>query len=84
MNLTGRILTAISATEPCSFNEVLRGLGDDAPEKGAKQDWYILFKTLESFEESGLVEIERSGDRIDSLQLTSLGAERAREALQER
>lgn len=84
MNATSKILTAISATEPCSFREFLRGLGDDAPEKGDKQDWYILFKTLESLEESGLVEIERTDNAIDSLILTPLGAERAREALRER
>lgn len=81
MNLTTRILTAISSTEPSSFREFLRGLGDEAPEKGAKQDWYILFKTLESLEETGLVEIERTGSAIDTLILTDLGAERAREAL---
>ena len=84
MNQTTRILTSISSVEPDSFNEFLRALGDEAPERGAKQDWYILFKTLESLEESGLVEIERSGKSIDTLILTPLGAERVRESLRER
>ena len=82
MNLTSKILTAISATEPSTFGELCQGLGSDKPD--CKEDWYILFKTLESFEERGLVEIERMGDKIDTLILTSLGAERAREALRER
>lgn len=79
MNLTAKILTAIPSTENASFNEFCQGLGDDKPED--RVDWRILFQTLESLEASGLVEIDRHGDKIDSLILTELGAERAREAL---
>jgi hypothetical protein len=75
MNETTRILCAISATEPCSFGEFLNGLGDDRPE------WRQIFLTLESLEEQELCKVERAGGRIQALQLTPLGAERAREAL---
>lgn len=80
MNYTSRVLTAISAMAPCSFNELLQGMGDEAPTNGA--EYRVLFLTLESFEESGLVEVERaSNGRVDTLMLTNLGAERAREIL---
>ena len=82
MNYTGRVLTAISAMEPCSFNEFLRGLDGEKPEN--RDEWRVLFQTLEMFEASGLVEIERTNDRIDTLILTPLGAERARETLRDK
>lgn len=82
MNFSARILTAIPSTEGASFGEFCRDLGDDKPDD--KVEWHILFQTLESFEASGLIEISRISDRIDSLILTDLGAERAREALRER
>lgn len=79
MNETTRILCAISSTEPCTFGEFLNELGDDRPE------WRQLFSTLESLEAQELVTIERFGGngRIDTMQLTDLGAERAREAQRE-
>ncbi len=79
MNLTAKILTSIGSTEASTFREFCRELGDDKPDD--RTDWHILFKTLESLEECGLVEIERSGRDIDTLILTDLGAERARENL---
>jgi hypothetical protein len=84
MNLTTRILTAIPVTEPGSFNEILRALGDDAPERGDKTAWSEFFRTIDAFEQSGLIEVERRDGRFESAQLTDLGAERAREALRER
>jgi hypothetical protein len=84
MNETTRILINISSQEPSTLNEVLRGLGDDAPERGQRHEWHIFFRQLESLEELGLVEITRLNGRVDTLQLTEIGAERAREALQER
>jgi hypothetical protein len=83
MNLTTRILTAISSTEPTTFGELCRGLGSDKPE--SRDEWRQFFLTLDSFEESKLVEIERDrNDRIETLILTDVGAERAREALKAR
>ena len=84
MNETTRILINISSEEPSSLNEVLRGLGDDAPERGDKGAWYVFFRQIESLEELGLVEVTRLNGRIETLVLTSLGSERAREALRER
>lgn len=84
MNETTRILINISSEEPSSLNEVLRGLGDDAPERGQKQEWYVFFRQIEALEELGLVEVARLNNRVETLQLTDIGTERAREALQER
>ncbi len=81
MNETARILCAISSTEPCTFYEFLRGLRSSKPETGS--EYRQLFLTLESLEEQEFVTIERTKGRIDTLMLTDLGAERAREAQQE-
>lgn len=75
MTETARILCAIGYTEPSTFNEFLRELGDDRPE------YRVLFPMLKTLEKQELVIIERfHGGRIETLQLTDLGAERAREA----
>lgn len=80
MNTT-QVLAHIPSTEPATFNEFLNALGDDAPEKDDRNSWRELFKTLESFESLELLEIERCDGRISALQLTPIGAERAREVL---
>lgn len=79
MNETTRILCAISSTEPSTFGEFLDGLKGDLP--GSSSDWRQLFQTLEALEEQELVIIERLNGRIDTLMLTELGAERAREVI---
>lgn len=84
MNETTRILVNISSTEPCVLSEVLTGLGDHAPRRGHNEEWRVFFLQLESLEAMGLVKIERLNGRIQSLMLTSIGAERAREALRGR
>jgi hypothetical protein len=82
MNQTTRILINTGSTEPSSFRELLRGMGDDAPEAGDRKAWAEFFGTIRSLESLGLIEVERESDgRIENMQLTSLGAERAREAL---
>lgn len=82
MNETARILCAISSTEPCTFGEFLDGLGDDKPTE--RDEWRPLFLTLDSLEEQRLVQVWRANDqRITAMQLTELGAERAREAQRE-
>lgn len=75
------ILAAIGSQEPSTFNEFLRALGDDCPERGDKDGWRELFAALEYSERSGLVEIERVQRKIDSLILTEAGAARVREQL---
>ena len=72
------ILRAISSTEPCTFSEFLRGL-PDAPERGDKSAWAELFDKLETFENLGLVEIERANGRIETLMLTEAGAAKVKE-----
>lgn len=83
MNQTTRLLINIGSTEPTSFFELLRALGDDAPERGNNKEYRELFESIEAIEQCALVEVSRLNGRIDSLQLTDLGAERAREALRE-
>ena len=78
MNDTTRILCAIGSTEPSTFNEFLEGLNGDKPDN--RDEWRVLFLTLEALEAQELVTIERVRGRIDTLILTDLGAERAREA----
>lgn len=79
MNQTSRVLTSIALTEPTSFGELLNALGDDKPE--GKTEWREFFETLEFLERGELIEIERNNGRVETLILTNLGAERAREAL---
>jgi DNA-binding MarR family transcriptional regulator len=62
---------------------MLQGMGADAPERDDKAAWRELFQALESLEKMELVTIERANGRIDTLMLTSVGAELAREALKE-
>lgn len=72
------LLSAIGSTEPSTFNEFLRALGDEAPDREDKAGWRILFKAIERAEENGLIEVSRAGMRIDSLMLTEAGAARVR------
>lgn len=72
------ILKAIPSTKEASFNEFVNGLGSDKPTD--RDEWRVLFLQLERLEADGLVEIERLGDRIDTLILTTEGADKVREA----
>jgi len=80
LNETARILCAIGYTSPTRFNDLLTKLG-----QGTVHDieWRELFEMLETLEKQELITIERyhGRGRINTLQLTDLGAERAREAL---
>lgn len=79
MNPTTRILTAISSTEPSSFSEILSGLNGDRPQE--KSEFRTFFETIRALESAELIEVDWTGDRLNSAILTPLGAERAREAL---
>lgn len=79
MNETARILCAIGNTRRTpTFDGFLNALNGDKPD--SRDEWRVLFLTLESLEAQELVTIERVRGRIDTLILTDLGAERAREA----
>lgn len=84
MNLSAKILTSVGSQESTSFNELLRAMGDDAPERGDKPAWGEFFRTIDALEQCGLMEVERRDGRFEFAILTEIGAERAREALQER
>lgn len=71
------MLAAIPSTEPATFNEFLRGY-DDRPERDDKRGWAEMFTDLETLESQGLIEIDRTNGRIDTLMLTAEGADLVR------
>jgi hypothetical protein len=85
MNLSARILTSVGSTEPTTMHELFGAMRDDLPEKGDHEGWAEFFRTIHALQDSDLIEVERDREnRISSLILTDLGAERAREAQRER
>lgn len=72
MNETARILCAITADRPMDFGDFLKAI--DQP---GDANLYALLRTLE---EQQLIKTEGTCSPITFLQLTPLGAERAREA----
>ena len=70
MNETARILCAISEAETISYRALLNKIGGDYGQ---------TIETVSAFEQQELVTIDRS-EHFASIQLTPLGAERAREA----
>ncbi len=85
MNLTTRILVNVGSTEPTTMHELFNLMRDDLPGKGDNKGWAEFFGIIRALETSELIEVERDRDnRISTLILTDLGAERAREAQRER
>lgn len=72
------LLVAIPSTEPATFSEFCRALGDDCPERGDKEEWADLFDTINQAENLGLIEVDRNGRNTESLQLTEAGAAKVR------
>lgn len=68
-----QLLEAIGSTEPSSFNEVCRALGDNCPEKGDKMEWAALFSGLDEAERDGLVDVGRMNGKIETVILTESG-----------
>lgn len=68
------ILQAIPSTEPASFREFCNALGSDCPERGEREDWAELFDCIREAEGNVLIEVERSGNSIETLILTEAGA----------
>jgi DNA-binding MarR family transcriptional regulator len=78
MNETSRILCAIPEKASISITALLARLGIDTLELSAP-----IFTTLNTLEETELITVVRPGNgRVASVQLTPLGAERAREAIE--
>jgi DNA-binding PadR family transcriptional regulator len=76
MNETARILCAIGTTDRVYADQFVKNLGDPI----SFPELFALIKTLE---EQRLVTTVRSGhDGLISLNLTELGAERAREVME--
>jgi DNA-binding PadR family transcriptional regulator len=73
MNETARILCALSADNPTPVKSFCESLANGPT-------WNRLFHMLEALESQELVRITREGRDMKTLQLTRLGAERAREA----
>lgn len=74
MNETARILCAISADKPMDFGDFLKAIDQPGDAK-----LYALLRTLE---EQELIRTEGTCSPITFIQLTPLGAERAREAME--
>ncbi len=77
MNIS-TLLKAIPSTEPATFSEFCRALGDDCPERGDKEEWADLFSHINMAESLGLIEVERDGRNTESLQLTEAGVAEVR------
>ena len=77
MNETARILCAISR-EGATTEDILVKVGKTLLPTYAQVA--ALEHQLEAFENIGLVDLTRDGVRVTTARLTSLGAERAREA----
>lgn len=81
MNLTTKLLIGIGVDQPTTFRDLERILGPDAPGKDERAGWRQVFEQIDALEQCALVTVSRrSGYRFGSVQLTALGAERAREA----
>jgi DNA-binding PadR family transcriptional regulator len=76
MNETARILCAISADKPMDFGDFLKAI-----EQSGDTNLYALLRTLE---EQELIKTEGTCSPITFIELTDLGAERAREARETR
>lgn len=73
MKDTLNFLNCIGSTEETTFGELCQALGDDCPEKGDRQGWASLFKTIKDAERAGLIEVSRSEGGIDGIILTPDG-----------
>jgi hypothetical protein len=73
------ILGSAGSTEPSDFGELLRGMGDEAPERGDREGWRSFFDSLGMLENLGLVDVDRIGGKVNSVMLTPKGADKARE-----
>jgi len=73
LNETARILCAISADRPMDFGDFLKAIDQQVDGK--------LLAMLRTLEEQELITTEGTCSPITFIQLTPLGAERAREAL---
>lgn len=80
MNETARILCAIGTTEDTTLSDLLVKAGVTLLPTNAEVS--ALVRTLETLEESLLVRLARFRGEIQSVRLTELGAERAREAME--
>lgn len=72
MDETARILTSISADKPMDFGDFLKTIDQPGDTK--------LYALLHALEEQELIKTEGTCSPITFIQLTPLGAERAREA----
>lgn len=75
------LLGAIGSTEPSTFEEVLQALGDEAPARGEKKEWFDFFTSVNAAEKKGLIEVEKQpdGKKVESMILTEAGVARLKE-----
>lgn len=75
--LRNKLLKVIGYTEPTDFSELCTGLGSFRP--CSSPEWAKLFQAVDDMEEEGLVETDKSGRNLESIQLTEEGAALARD-----
>jgi hypothetical protein len=81
------LMKCIGSTEPSTFNEFCRALQerDLLPPKSDQEEWKTVWarihSKLEHLERQGLIDVDRVGGKIDSLQLTEAGADMIREEM---
>lgn len=75
-----KILSIIGSTEASDFGELCNGLRniDMLPPKGDKSGWGAVFQQLRELQTQGYLNVETSGGRMQSFQLTSKGADAVR------
>lgn len=74
-----QVLSCIGSTEPSDFNEFCSALKRNDIMPDGKSEWAELFKVLRMLEDDVMVDIERIKGKIESLQLTQLGANSIRD-----
>ena len=72
------VLRAIPSTEPADFGEFCYALGSEKPDNST--EWALLFRQIEKVEADGLVEVERTHGKIDTLILTEEGTARVKQS----
>lgn len=72
-------LMLIPSTEPANFSELCSALAGDVPTN--KDEWRELFFKIKLLEADGYVEVERTGGKLEGIQLTAAGAVLIRDRL---
>lgn len=73
----GTLLSSIGSTEPSTFGEICQALGDDKPSD--RGEWREFFGLVDAAEKEGLIEVDKSDGKIESIILTEAGVAKLKE-----